>query len=127
MSRNKITIEEGQILIDSVDLVVKRRGLRVWYIETHSKYADTLAWDDEGIDLIANERTLKWNRESQASTHVGLPVPKGWDMLADLHARYSLQVVAWKPRKRRRLLWMRADEPVHSPDPERSPTGTGWG
>jgi hypothetical protein len=124
---SKITVEEGQILIDAVDLVVKRRGLRVWNIETHSKYTDTLCWDDEGITLVASEHTLKWNRESEAATRVYLPIPDGWNVLADLHGRYSLTVTAWKPGKRRRVLWQRADEAQHSPDPGKELTGTGWG
>jgi len=128
-----VTVEEGQILVDSVNLVTKRRGLRVWSIETHSKYADTLAWNGEEVFLVASERTLKWNRESTAATRIRLPVPKGWDMLADLHGRYSLQVVAWKPwpwrksRQYRNLLWQRKEEAVHSPGTRREPTGVGWG
>jgi hypothetical protein len=124
--RNKVTVTEGQILIEAVDLVTKRRGLRVWNIETHSKYTEVIAIDDTGIDIMASEHTLKWNRDSQASTHVGLPIPEGWDVKADLHGRYSLQVVAWKPyrlRKNRRpwgkVLWQCPDYPVSSPDPVR--------
>lgn len=133
----KVTVEEGQILVDAVDLVVKRRGLRVWNIETHSKYADTLCWDDKGITLAASEHTLKWNRDEIAATRVYLPIPRNWDVLADLHGRYSLTVTAWKPWRlrrswrrgraplhmRRRLLWQREDVAVHSPDPRRDPTG----
>jgi hypothetical protein len=146
---NKITVDEGQILVESVDLVTKRRGLRVWHIEMHSKYAETMSWDNSGIDLIATEHTLKWNRDSKAATHVELPIPKDWEVLADLHARYSIQVVAWKPwrlrknRRRGKVLWMNDDDNRdHSPDHQgyttyggdaplirdgHEPTGVGWG
>lgn len=107
MRRGKITVEQGQVLVVSVDLISSSRWHRVWYIDAHTKYYEVGGYGGREILLMANERTLKCDRDA-LWTRVTLPVPRGWEVCPETHARYSLQVVAYKPARRHcRGFWSR--------------------
>jgi len=98
MRRVGLTLErQGHIHIEIVHLLVKRRGVRKWYIQTEQKRPDgftsysftlgdrkRLRRDDHDLYLTAREydpsKTLYWRdgEDGSESTVLGIRLPRVW-------------------------------------------------
>lgn len=106
--RSSVTVEQGQVAIDDVCLVSWSRRHRVWEINFHSKYPELLSYGGNTIHIWAGEHTLKCDRDALV-TSVTFPIGDKWEMLAEEHGRYTMMVTAYRPGRRRRLVF-RDDE-----------------
>lgn len=104
--RSPVTVEQGQVAIESVCLISWSRRHRVWEINFHSKYPELLSYGGNTLDIWAGEHTLKCDREL-LPTRVTFPVdPAKWEFIAEEHGRYTMMVTAYRPRRRRRIVFL---------------------
>jgi len=99
----KVEVIQGQIVVESVNVQVRRRGLLVLVVNTDSKYPDSsLSYADNSepaVHLFATERTLKTKPDAPASMIVLPRYTRGWHVMSDHRNRYSVMIVAWKSRR----------------------------
>lgn len=102
-----IIVEQGQITVNSVDLIGSGRDFRVYQIDCRSKYPVLLGYSDREVLLFADEHTLKADRDAMATRITFPDIPEGWEILPDEHGRYSMRFAFYRPLKERRLIWDR--------------------
>lgn len=103
--RSPVTVEQGQVAIDSIRLASWSRRHRVWEISFHSKYPELLSTGGNTVDIWAGEHTLKCDRDVIA-TRVTFPIdPDKWVIIAEEHGRYTMMVTAYRPRRRFKVLF----------------------
>jgi len=111
--KGKTTVEQGQVTVNSVDLVARGRKFRVFEIDTHEKYPELIGYGGRDVHLMMSERTPAHHREGREdlpATRITFGVPEGWEPLHEEHGRYSMRFGFYKPRRKRKLLWQREDE-----------------
>jgi hypothetical protein len=100
--RNPLAVEviQGQIPVDSVDVLIRRRNLLVMVVNTHSKYAGaTVSYagnSEPAVHLYATERTLRARPDVPSSLVVLPRYTRGWHVLSESHGKNSVTVVAWR-------------------------------
>lgn len=114
--QNSVTVTQGQILVNDCYLTHRTRNFMAWTLDCHSKYAEVGAYSGRDVMLMAGEYTLKADKgEDVLPTVVTLPKrvlgkrddwETTWHVMATA-ARYTVTIVAWKPRKSRwwRKVW----------------------
>lgn len=98
----EVTVTEGQIRIESVDVVIDEDDVKVFEIDCRSKYPRAHAssiglGDDErlAVILLADEHTLR--AEAGDETVVTLPVRgDSWTILVSSHGKYIIRVAVWR-------------------------------
>lgn len=112
MKKGKTTVEQGQVTVNSVDLVAKGRGFRIFEIDVREKYPELLGYGGNYVDLMMSEHTPASHREGREelpAARITFGVPKGWEPLHETSGRYSMRFGFYRPGKRRDL-WQREDE-----------------
>lgn len=72
MIKFDVVVEPGEIVLNTIDLLIDDPHVKIYHIDGRSKYYEILAigHDDMGIQLMltANERTLKKNQDTDSPT-----------------------------------------------------------
>ncbi len=98
--RARFTVEQGQVHVNDILVIFRRRGLLIAEIDMRQKYAEVLAYSGREILLLASERTRKDNYDpDKLATRVTFP-PGEWEIVTEHHARYSLRFVLYRSSRR---------------------------
>lgn len=103
--RSKL-IRDGQVVVNSVTLLTKKRDLRVWDIDCHSKYISLIGLDvpfdgDKGkprVHLHATEETIKLDEAKEypfSTVELDMKKTKGWHFTYET-GRYNTRVIAYR-------------------------------
>ncbi len=98
--RSPVTVEQGQVPVEMVRTTSRSWRHRSWEITFHSKYPEYLGGGGDTLMFHAGEHTMKCDREL-LPTRVTLPIPRGWEVICDMYGKWSINVVAYRPYKRR--------------------------
>jgi hypothetical protein len=115
MKKGKTTVEQGQVTVNSVDMVAWGRNFRIFEIDTRHKYPELICYGGNSVDLMMSEHTPLHHREGREelpTTRITFDVPQGWERLHEHRGRYSMRFGFYKPRRKRKLLWWREDKTV---------------
>lgn len=99
-SRSRVSVTQGQVAVDMIRLTSKSRNHRAWEISFHSKYPELFGSGGDMFMYGAGEPTLKCDRDLDL-TRVTLPIPDGWETFSDHYGKWTMTVVAYRPRRRR--------------------------
>ena len=111
MKKGKTTVEQGQVTVNSVDLIAWGRKFRVFEIDVQQKYPELMGYGGRDVLISVSDDTPGGSeRKHLLPTRITLDVPRGWESIPEHKGRYSMRFGFYRPRKRRKLLWQREDE-----------------
>jgi hypothetical protein len=94
-----VIVQHGEIIVDTIDLVIDEPNVKVWQGDCRSKYMDyAYSSDPLQLMLFASERTLYLDdRYKGEATFIdtGLSTRDGWSLVVEC-ARYSIYMVAYR-------------------------------
>lgn len=112
----KVTVTDGAVVIESVDVVVEHGDVVILYVNCASKYPSPWLIQQGGsttdLLMMADERTLGLragvDREQHTRVHLELDSPDGWTGEA-FGGRYHAVLILWKFHglSETRNLWVR--------------------
>jgi hypothetical protein len=108
----KIQVMQGEIHVESVDLIFERDDVWILEIHTREKYPDIYGYSGDWIHIGRSDRTPGARAPDMPLTQVSVPrTVRGWTVLTEGTGRYSIRI-AWyrlpsllEQRETRVTLW----------------------
>ena len=103
-------VEQGQIIVNNLDVVIDTGDVLVVEADCHTKYGGMIAYSGSSVLLWAGEHTIKDDRDTGMPTKIILPARcADWSLQAE-YARYTVRITAYRYYgTERREVWARAD------------------